>query len=148
MDIIKKQSTGDSTPDCYTLNSMNANPVYHVNVNAKVEYLGNQSLPASQRYVFSYTITLHNRGTVAAKLLTRHWLITDADGRTEEVSGAGVVGEHPYLQPGESYTYTSGSLLKTPVGAMQGFYTMLADDSTEFKANIKPFTLAIPGSLH
>ncbi len=127
---------------------MNTKPVYHVNVKAKVQYLADQSLPASQRYVFSYTITIHNAGTIAAKLLTRHWLITDADGRTEEVSGAGVIGEHPHLQPGETYTYTSGSLLKTPVGAMQGFYTMRANDDTEFKANIAPFTLAVPGSLH
>jgi len=127
---------------------MKTNPVYHVDVNAKVEYINDQSLPTSQRYVFSYTITLHNTGNIAARLLTRHWLITDANGHTEEVSGAGVIGEHPHLKPGDSYTYTSGSLLKTPVGAMQGFYTMRADDDTEFKANILPFTLAVPGSLH
>jgi ApaG protein len=98
--------------------------------------------------VFAYTITMKNQGKQPARLQTRHWVITDANGRVQEVHGEGVVGEHPYLVPGESYRYTSGTVLETPVGSMHGRYRWTADDGTEFDAPIPAFTLAIPGALH
>lgn len=107
-------------------------------------YLPEQSDPLSGRYVFAYTVTLENHGQVAAKLLTRHWLITDAEGRTQEVKGDGVIGEQPRLLPGQRYQYTSGTLLETPVGSMRGSYQMLADDGTRFDAEIPVFTLSVP----
>jgi ApaG protein len=98
--------------------------------------------------VFSYTITIRNEGEVPAKLLTRHWVITDANGRSQEVRGDGVVGEQPYLKPGQGFRYSSGAVLETPVGAMQGSYQMVADDGATFDAAIPAFRLAIPGMLH
>ena len=104
--------------------------------------------PKTVDMLFAYTITIANMGDVAAKLLSRHWVITDANGKVQEVSGDGVVGEQPHLGPGESFRYSSGAVLETPVGAMQGSYRMEADNGTNFDAPIPPFTLAVPGVLH
>jgi ApaG protein len=98
--------------------------------------------------VFSYTITIRNEGQVAARLMTRHWIITDANGKVQEVQGEGVVGEQPYLKPGQGFRYSSGAILETPVGSMQGSYRMVADGGEVFDAPIAPFTLAMPGMLH
>ncbi|MCY4420434.1 MAG: Co2+/Mg2+ efflux protein ApaG [Gammaproteobacteria bacterium] len=100
------------------------------------------------RFVFAYTVTIHNTGLVPARLMTRHWIITDSNGKTQEVKGEGVVGEQPYLRPGEAFQYTSGTMLETPVGTMQGSYQMVTDDGTKFDAEINPFTLAAPRVLH
>ncbi len=127
---------------------MRADKPYHIDVEAKANYLPTQSLPQHDRYVFSYTITLRNSGTVGARLKSRHWIITNANGDIEEVHGEGVVGKKPHLRPGESFTYTSGAVLATPVAAMHGYYDMVADDGEQFRAPIAPFTLAIPGCLH
>ena len=121
---------------------------YNTKVDVETEYLPEQSAPEKNRYVFAYTITIRNEGNIAAKLLTRHWIITDADGKVQEVHGEGVVGEQPYLKPGDGFRYTSGTMLETPVGSMQGSYQMIADDGVEFDAHIKPFTLAIPNTIH
>ena len=117
-------------------------------VNVDTRYLEDQSDPGESRYVFAYTITIRNEGQVPARLLTRHWVITDANGKVKEVRGEGVVGEQPYLLPGQGFRYSSGAVLETPVGAMQGSYQMLADDGAHFDAPIAPFTLAMPGLLH
>jgi ApaG protein len=121
---------------------------YNIAVNVSVQYIKEQSLPANDRYVFAYTINILNRGTVAVKLLSRHWLITDAEGKVQEVRGSGVVGEHPDLKPGEDFTYTSGAIIETPVGSMQGSYQMQAGDGTTFDAEIAAFSLAQPNILH
>ncbi len=104
--------------------------------------------PGSQRYVFSYTITILNEGSEPARLLRRHWLITDANGKVQEVRGDGVVGEQPHLQPGQGFRYSSGAILETPVGTMQGSYHMETDQGARFDAPIAPFRLAMPGILH
>ena len=117
-------------------------------ITVETHYLAEQSEPESERYVFAYTITIQNTGEVAARLLDRHWIITDANGKVQEVNGEGVVGEQPYLQPGEGFRYSSGAILETPVGAMQGSYRMVADDGQHFDAPIAPFRLAMPGLLH
>jgi len=127
---------------------MNDAPSHTIQVQANAFYLAEQSEPDSDRYVFAYTITISNAGTVPAKLLSRHWIITDANGKVEEVRGAGVVGEQPYLRPGESFRYTSGAILETAVGSMRGSYQMLADDGVSFDAPIAPFSLSIPRTLH
>ncbi|WP_455209933.1 Co2+/Mg2+ efflux protein ApaG [Kaarinaea lacus] len=127
---------------------MSENNQYDVKVNVKTKYIAEQSDPDTDRYVFAYTITIHNEGTVAAKLLTRHWIINDANGNVQEVHGEGVVGEQPYLQPGESFQYTSGTVIETPVGSMEGSYQMLAEDGTPFDAKIPAFTLSLPHKLH
>ena len=119
-----------------------------ISVAVDTRYLEDQSDPDEQRYVFAYTITIRNRGTVPAKLLGRHWVITDANGKVQEVRGEGVVGEQPHLMPGQGFRYTSGAVLETPVGSMQGSYQMLADDGVQFEAPIPAFTLAIPGKIH
>ena len=128
--------------------SAGAATAHSIRVEVVTSYLADQSEPAEQRFVFSYTITIRNDGTESAKLLTRHWLITDANGKTQEVRGEGVVGEQPYLLPGQGFRYSSGAVLETPVGAMQGSYQMLADDGARFDVPIAPFTLAMPGLLH
>jgi ApaG protein len=112
------------------------------------DYVDDQSEPSSDRYVFAYTITITNNGDVPARLISRHWIITDANGKVQEVSGDGVVGEQPHLNPGEEFRYSSGAVLETPVGAMQGLYRMEADNGVNFDAPIAPFTLAVPGVLH
>lgn len=121
---------------------------HDVAVAVRTQYLADQSEPARGRYAFAYTVTISNRGTVPARLVSRHWIITDAEDNTQEVRGLGVVGQHPYLAPGESFTYTSGTLLDTPTGFMHGSYQMVADDGEEFDAPIPPFHLAAPHSLH
>lgn len=121
---------------------------YAINVNVETDYIEAQSDPDNRRFVFAYTITIENTGDVAARLLSRRWNITDADGQRQHVSGEGVVGEKPWLQPGESFRYTSGAVLETPVGAMEGAYQMVADDGHSFEAPIAPFTLAKPGLMH
>ncbi len=121
---------------------------HEITVEAVAQYLEDDSAPEEDRYVFAYRITLKNTGTVTAKLVSRHWIITDADGDVQEVRGLGVVGEQPELAPGESYEYTSGCALSTPVGTMQGSYQMHAADGTRFDAAIPVFTLSIPRVLH
>ncbi|NOS87949.1 MAG: Co2+/Mg2+ efflux protein ApaG [Methylococcaceae bacterium] len=111
-------------------------------------FIAEQSVPEQDRYVFAYTITIVNEGTVPAQLLERHWLITDSNGKIQEVRGEGVIGEQPYLKPGESFRYTSGAILETPVGTMQGQYTMRSDEGDDFAASIPQFTLSIPRTLH
>jgi ApaG protein len=123
-------------------------PSHVINVSVQTAYLSDQSAPDDDRYVFSYTITIRNDGGVSARLLNRHWVITDANGRVQEVRGEGVVGEQPYLRPGEGFQYTSGAILETSVGSMRGSYQMLADDGRTFDADIPPFVLSIPRTLH
>src|SRR5499427_6160335 len=122
-------------------------PEHRIRVDVETSYLDEQSDPRQSRYVFAYTITIRNEGQVAARLLTRHWVITDANGKVEEVRGDGVVGEQPYLKPGQGFRYSSGAVIQTPVGSMQGSYQMLADDCSQFDAPIEPFSLAMPGIL-
>lgn len=119
-----------------------------ININVATNYVDEQSDPETGRYVFAYTITISNEGNVAARLLSRHWVITDGNGKVQEVSGDGVVGEQPHLNPGEEFRYSSGAVLETPVGSMQGRYRMQADNGTDFDAPIPAFTLAVPGLLH
>jgi ApaG protein len=117
-------------------------------VDAMPYFIAEQSAPEQDRYVFAYTITITNEGTVPAQLLNRHWLITDSNGKIQEVRGAGVIGEQPYLKPGEMFRYTSGAILETPVGTMQGQYEMRSDEGDNFDAQIPQFTLSIPRTLH
>jgi len=117
-------------------------------VTAYPSFIDAQSSPELNRYVFAYTITITNAGSIPAKLLTRHWLITDANGKIQEVNGEGVVGEQPYLTPGDSFSYTSAAMIETPVGVMQGKYQMISDNGESFNAFIPKFTLAIPRTLH
>ena len=121
---------------------------YDIRIHVNTEYLASESDAENDRYVFAYTITVENHGTLPARLLTRHWIITDAENRVQEVKGEGVIGEQPRLKHGESFSYTSGTLIETPVGSMQGSYQMIADDEHKFDAMISPFTLAMPGMLH
>jgi ApaG protein len=121
---------------------------FEISIEVVTDYVDDQSEPDVGRYVFAYTITISNKGNVPAKLLSRHWLITDANGKVQEVRGDGVVGEQPHLNPGEKFRYSSGAILETPVGAMQGSYRMQADNGISFDAPIPPFTLAVPGVLH
>ena len=123
-------------------------PRYVIDVSVVTRYLPEQSQPEHQRFAFAYTITVSNTGTVAAKLLSRHWVITDGDGHVEEVRGAGVVGLQPLIAAGQSHTYSSGTVMTTRVGNMQGSYQMLAEDGKHFDAIIAPFRLAVPGALH
>lgn len=123
-------------------------PQHAIEVIVATRFLEDQSIPEDDRYVFAYTIRIVNLGEVPARLLSRHWIITDANGKVQEVRGEGVVGEQPWLRPGEHFEYTSGAVLETPLGTMQGSYQMLADDGTTFDAMIDPFTLSIPRTLH
>ena len=127
---------------------MDSQNSHNIKVEVETSYLADQSAPDLNRYVFAYTITILNKGEVAAKLLTRHWIINDANGNVQEVHGEGVVGEQPYLKPGESFRYTSGTVIETPVGSMEGSYQMISDDGTPFDANIPAFTLSLPNKLH
>jgi ApaG protein len=121
---------------------------HKIRVDVDTSYLAEQSDPKERRFVFSYTITIRNEGSVAAQLISRHWVITDAQGLVQEVRGLGVVGAQPLLQPGESYEYTSGASIATPVGTMRGAYQMVAEDGTRFEATIPQFTLSVPRVLH
>ena len=120
---------------------------HKIRVQVATAYLDEQSSPSEERYVFSYTITIRNEGERAAQLLTRHWIITDANGRVKEVRGEGVVGEQPRLEPGQGFRYSSGAVLETPVGTMEGSYQMVDAEGQHFDAAIPPFRLAIPGIL-
>ena len=119
---------------------------HKIRVDVDTSYL--EDHPKERRFVFSYTITIRNEGSVPARLLTRHWIITDSNGKVQEVRGEGVVGEQPYLKPGQGFRYSSGAVLETPVGAMEGSYQMVADDGEQFDAPIAAFRLAMPGLLH
>ena len=117
-------------------------------VSVQSAYLHDQSSPDDNQYAFSYTVTIKNIGKVAAQLISRHWIITDADNHVHEVKGLGVVGAQPLLQPNQQFEYTSGSVLATPVGSMRGTYKIVAEDGTFFDAVIEPFTLAVPKVLN
>lgn len=121
---------------------------YDIAVSAATQYLVEQSDETAGRYVFAYTITIRNPGNVTAQLISRHWVITDAQGLVQEVRGLGVVGAQPVLKPGESFEYTSGTAIATPVGTMHGSYQMVAEDGTRFEAPIAAFTLSVPRVLH
>lgn len=121
---------------------------YAVDIEVVTQYLPEQSAPDEERYFFAYTITVTNVGTLPAQLISRHWVITDAAGKVEEVRGLGVVGHQPLLKPGESFEYTSGCPLATPVGTMKGSYQMVAEDGARFEAQIEEFVLAMPRTLH
>jgi len=121
---------------------------YEIAVSAATQYLADQSDESAGRYVFAYTISIRNTGSVAAQLISRHWIITDSQGLVQEVRGLGVVGAQPLLQPGESFEYTSGASIATAVGTMRGSYQMVAEDGTRFEAAIPEFTLSVPRVLH
>jgi len=121
---------------------------YEITVVARSTYVPEQSDEDGGRFVFAYTITITNSGAVAARLVSRHWIITDSDNHVQEVRGMGVVGEQPMLKPQESFEYTSGTAIATPVGTMRGTYQMVAEDGTAFDAQIPEFTLSIPRVLH
>lgn len=121
---------------------------YQVTVSVRTAYIPEQSDEAGSRFVFSYTVSILNAGTVAARLISRHWIITDAENKVQEVRGLGVVGQQPLLQPREHYEYTSGTAIATPVGVMRGSYQMLAEDGVSFEAPIPAFTLSVPRVLH
>lgn len=123
-------------------------PNYDIRIGVETIYVVDQSAPQQGRYVFAYTITIENSGGIAAQLISRHWIITDAAGHVQEVRGDGVVGEQPYLEPGQSFRYTSAAVIETPVGTMQGSYQMIADDGWAFEAPIPVFRLSVPNVLH
>ncbi len=119
-----------------------------IRVRVASDFLAGQSEPAEARYVFAYTVNLENTGEIGARLLTRHWIITDADGEVREVHGEGVIGETPWLKPGAGFRYSSGAVLTTPLATMQGSYQWVGDDGVPFEAPIPLFRLAVPGLLH
>jgi ApaG protein len=121
---------------------------YALEIDIATRFLDDQSAPDENRYAFAYTIRIRNSGEMPARLMQRHWIITDANGKVQEVKGDGVVGEQPRLEPGEQFEYTSGAVLETVVGVMRGSYHLMADDGTAFDAPIPPFTLSIPRTLH
>lgn len=127
---------------------MDRNRDYVFDVDVDACYLDDQSEPERDRYVFAYTIHIRNAGRVAAQLRSRHWLITDANGKVREVEGDGVVGQQPWLRPGEDFVYTSGAVLETDLGTMEGSYRVVADDGTHFNAPVPSFTLTVPRTLH
>jgi len=127
---------------------MESDEKYDVRVSTETQYVAEQSDEAKSRFVFSYTITIHNGGSVPAQLISRHWIVTDSHNQIQEVRGLGVVGVQPLLQPGEQFEYTSGTALATPVGTMRGSYQMVAEDGTQFEAPIAEFTLSVPRVLH
>ena len=134
-------------PPDYTAGMEDAD-VYAISVEVAPRFLDDQSAPEDGRYAFAYTIRIHNQGPCCRAPVARHWRITDANGRVEHVDGDGVIGEQPRLRPGEDFHYTSGVMLGTDHGTMQGHYDMVADDGTEFAAPVAPFVLAIPRTLH
>ena len=121
---------------------------YDISVQVRTQFVPEQSDAERGPYVFAYFVTIRNTGQVAAQLLSRHWIITDAEGRSQEVRGAGVVGQQPLLKPGQEYQYQSGTPLATPVGTMRGSYQMVAEDGTRFEAPIPEFVLSMPRTLH
>lgn len=126
---------------------MNQIECNQIEVDVVTNYIEDQSSPDNNRYVFAYTIKIRNEGPKPAKLLTRHWIINDANGNVQEVHGEGVVGEQPYIGPGGSFEYTSGTIIETPVGSMHGSYQMLSEDGKPFDAPIAAFTLSQPNIL-
>jgi len=124
------------------------NKKYEINVIVRTSYLPEQSDETLDRYVFAYTITIANTGLVAAQLISRHWIIADGENDVQEVRGLGVVGEQPLLKPGDSFEYTSGTAISSPVGSMKGSYQMVAEDGLRFDASIPEFTLSVPRTLH
>jgi ApaG protein len=135
-------------PRCECENTDMPEPKYQITVSPRATYIPEQSDAEAERYAFAYTITITNTGEVPAQLISRHWIITDAHNLEQEVKGQGVVGAQPKLKPGESFEYTSGSILATPVGTMRGAYQMVAEDGTHFDAPIPEFTLSAPRVLH
>jgi ApaG protein len=127
---------------------MSGKKPYDITISVNTRFLDDQSAPADNRYAFSYTITIANEGTVGARLLSRHWVITDANGKVREVHGDGVVGEQPWVRPGDDFEYTSGAVIETSLGTMRGSYEMVADDGTRFDAHIPAFVLSTPRTLH
>jgi ApaG protein len=125
-----------------------SDPRYQIDVSVVTRFLAEQSQPEQHRFAFAYTVTVRNNGQIPARLLSRHWVITDGDGKVEEVRGAGVIGQQPLIDAGESHTYSSGTVMSTTVGNMQGSYQMQAEDGRQFDAVIAPFRLAVPGALH
>ena len=123
-------------------------PNNDIKVSVETQYLEEQSDSAEDRYVFVYTVTIENRGDISAQLISRHWIITDSNQKVQEVKGEGVVGEQPYLHPGTRFSYTSGTVLETPFGTMRGSYQMIAEDGSEFEAEIKEFLLSAPRTIH
>lgn len=127
---------------------MDERPDYTLEIQIATQFLDEESEPDHDRYVFAYTIRIRNLGRRAAQLVSRHWIITDGNGKVDEVDGEGVVGEQPLIEPGEQFEYTSGAVLETAVGSMQGRYDMVGEDGTRFDAPIPPFTLSVPRTLH
>ena len=125
-----------------------ADKKYEIKVSARTTFIPEQSDVTAGRYVFAYTITIQNTGTVSAQLISRHWIITDSNKQVQEVKGRGVIGEQPRLKPNESFEYTSGTAIATPVGTMRGSYQMVAEDGVQFDATIPEFTLSMPRVLH
>lgn len=123
-------------------------PNHQIEISVETQYIEQESLPEQEHFVFSYTVTMKNKGVEPAKLISRHWVITDAENRTQEVRGKGVIGQQPYLLPGDEYTYSSGTVLETALGFMHGSYQMQTDDGSKFDALIPTFRLAVPGMLH
>ena len=123
-------------------------PRYAIDIRVDTRFVEDQSAPESGRYVFVYTIEIENSGELPARLISRHWVITDGNGKVQEVRGEGVVGEQPWLRPGDCFEYTSGAVLETALGTMHGSYQMLADDGTHFDAPIAAFTLSVRRTLH
>jgi len=121
---------------------------YQIRVEALSTFIAEQSDPAANRFVFTYTVSIHNDGTLPAQLLHRYWKITDGDGVIREVHGDGVVGEQPTIVPGDAFSYTSGAVLETEVGTMEGYFEMLAADGETFRATIPVFSLLKPSALH
>ncbi len=121
---------------------------YEMTVTVKTQYLEEQSDPDRARYVFAYVVTIRNTGKIAAQLISRHWVITDANHQVQEVRGLGVVGHQPLLKPGEQFEYTSGTSLQTPQGSMRGAYFCVAEDGERFETAIPEFALALPRTLH
>lgn len=127
---------------------MNETNALQIKINVQVNYLENQSTPENREYAFAYTITMRNESVVAARLLNRHWIITDGNGEQREVRGPGVVGEHPFLRPGEAFRYTSGAVIATQIGSMRGSYEFMREDGEVAQVAIPMFTLAVPNALH
>ncbi len=123
-------------------------PLHKIDVKTKSAYISEHSTPTEGHFAFSYTVCIQNHGSMAARVITRHWVITDIDGNQQEVFGEGVVGKQPLLRPGEQFEYTSGTVLNTPIGYMTGHYQMMSEDGALFKAEIAPFTLSQPHQLH
>lgn len=121
---------------------------YRIEITPIPQFLPEQSNPDDDRYLFAYTITIRNVGELPAQLISRHWIITDANDEIQEVRGLGVVGEQPLLKPGEAFEYTSGCSLTTPVGTMKGSYQMVGEDGSHFDVAIPEFVLAVPRVLH